>query len=90
MDINTFSHPCVTIDMLTDVWVEEVIKILVEVFVIDARSDVAIDTSSGVLDGAMIDVGSDIDADVLTDVNANVLVPVMTDLEFDMTAPPEE
>ena len=48
MIFNRFSHRCVVIDVLSDVWVEEVIKVLVEVFVVDVRADVVIDTLSGV------------------------------------------
>ena len=57
----------------------------VDVFVIDARSDMVIDTLSGVQINGIIDVVSDIDVEVLTDVNANVLVSAMTALKFDMT-----
>ena len=39
---------CVIIDVLSDVWVEEVIKELVEGFVIKVWSDMMIDTLSGV------------------------------------------
>ena len=45
---NRFSHLCVIIDVLADdVWVEEVIKIFVELFIINVWADVVIDTLSG-------------------------------------------
>ena len=59
--------------MLADVWVVEVIKVLVEVFVIAVRDDVVIDTVT-------IGVDSDIGVEVLADVNANVSVVMMTAL----------
>ena len=54
--------------MLADVWIEGVIKIFVEVFVINMRADV---TLSGAVD-AIIDVVPDIiGVEVLVDVNVN-------------------
>ena len=44
---NRFTNPCVIIDVLADVWVEEVIKVFVAVFVTNARADMAIDKVSG-------------------------------------------
>ena len=56
--------------MLADVWIEGVIKIFVEAFVINMWDDVAIDTLSGAVD-AIIDVVSGIiGVEVLVDVNA--------------------
>ena len=56
------------IDVLADVWIEGVIKIFVEVFVINMRADV---TLSGAVD-AIIDVVPDIiGVEVLVDVNVN-------------------
>ena len=78
MIFNIFVLPCVIIDELADVWVEDVIKILVGVFAINVWGDKVIDTS-----GVYIDVTfdmPDIDVEVLTDVNANVLVTVVTAL----------
>ena len=46
MVFNRFSHLRVIIDMLADVWVEEVSKIFVDVFVINVWADVVIDTFS--------------------------------------------
>ena len=42
------SDPCVIIDVLTDVWVEEVIKTLVEVFAINVRTITVIALLPGV------------------------------------------
>ena len=57
------------VDVLTDdVWVEEVVKILVGVFGIKVWREAVIDTSSGVC------------VEVLVGVNAGDLVPAMTSL----------
>ena len=48
MTSNRLTHPCVVIDVLADVWVEDVIKILVEGFVINVRADTVIGTLSDV------------------------------------------
>ena len=48
VNFNRFTHPCVSIDVLADVWVEEVIKILFEGFVINVWDDVVIDTLADV------------------------------------------
>ena len=58
------------IDVLTDVWVEEVIKIFVEVFVINIWDDVAIDTLSGAVDAIIDVVPGIIVVEVLVAVNA--------------------
>ena len=77
--------------MLADVWVEEIIKILVGVFVINVWTGVVIDTLSGVSAEVIIDVvDCDIGVEALTAVNANVVVAAMTALEFAMSAPCEE
>ena len=70
------------IDVLTDVWVEEVNAILVEAFSIDERTDVVIlDTLSDVYVDTIIGVVSDINAvEVLTDVIVNILVAAMAAL----------
>ena len=73
-------HTWVFIDVLTDVWVEDVFKILVEVFTITVPDDVMIDTLSGVCVDLTIDVVSDIGVEVLTDVNANAVVETMSAL----------
>ena len=81
MIFNRFTHPCVIIDVLADVWVEEIIKILVGVFVINVWTGVVIDTLSGVSAEVIIDVvDCDIGVEALTAVNANVVVATMTDL----------
>ena len=78
MSFKKNSHPCVIIDVLTDVWVEEV---MVEVCIINVWSDVVIDTLPGVSVDVIIDVvASDIGVEVLTDVNVNVLLADMTAL----------
>ena len=48
MIFNSFAHPYVVFDVLTDVLNGYVISILVEVFVINVRADVVIDTLSDV------------------------------------------
>ena len=73
-DFNRFTHACVVIDVLADVWDEDIIKVLVEEFVINVWTDVLIDTLSGVCLDVTIDIVSDVDVEVLTDVNGNVLV----------------
>ena len=45
---NRFMYPCEVIDVLTDVWVEEVVEVFVEVFDINAWDDLAVDTLSDV------------------------------------------
>ena len=54
------------------VWVEKIINIFVEAFVINVGADVVMDTLSGVC----VDIG----IVVLSGVNANVSVVTMTDL----------
>ena len=66
MIFNIFSHSCVIIDVLIDVWVE--------VFVINVWA------LPGVYVGIIIDVLSEMDVEVLTGVNINVLVPATTAL----------
>ena len=39
MIFNRFKYVCVVIDEMTDAWVEEVIKVLVEVFVTNVWDD---------------------------------------------------
>ena len=73
--------------MLTDVWVEEVIKALVEMFIINVWGDVVIDEVSDVQVDVTINSVSDIGVEVLTDVNLNVLVAAMTVLQFDIPEP---
>ena len=45
---NRFPHPCVVIDVLVDVWVEEVTNALVTVCIFKVRAGVVIDTLSAV------------------------------------------
>ena len=90
MIFNRFVHSRMVIDVLTDVWVEEVIKVFVEVFAVNVWTGVVIDSMSDVQVDVKIDVVSDIDVEVLTDVNANVLVVTMTALQFAMPSPCEE
>jgi len=82
------SHPCVIINVLADVRIDEVVKILVGVSIINVRTDVVIGILSGVAVGVIIDAAtSDIDVEVLTDVNTDILVAAMTALRFAMSAP---
>ena len=79
MIFDIFVRPCVVIDELADVWVKEVIKILVGVFVINVWGDMVLATFSVYVD-VTIDVVSDIDVGVLTAVNTTILVTAMTAL----------
>ena len=88
---NTLVDPCVIIDMLAGVWVGEVIEMLVEVFVIDVRFSVVIDTLSGVSVVVITYEGvSDVGAELLTDMKANSLIAAMTALGFVVSSPLEE
>ena len=88
MIFKRISHLCGIIDVLTDVWVEDFIKTLVEVFVINVWADGVFDTS-----GVQVDViigvvaSSDIGVEMLTDVNTNILPATMTTLLFAMSVP---
>ena len=85
---NRFTHPCVIIDVLADVRVEEIIKILVVLFTIGVRANVVIDTLSCVsLVDVTIDVVYDNGVEVLTDANANVFASLMPALEFAVPKP---
>ena len=87
---NRSTRPSVTIDLMSDVWLEEVIKVFVVVLSINGwADDVVIDTLSGVYVDVIIDVVFDIGVEVLTDVDSNVLIAAMTAL-FVMAAPWEE
>ena len=77
MIFNSFAHPCVVIDVLTDVWVGGIIKVLVDgEFSISMWVDVVIDPLSDVI----IDIVSDIDVEMLTDVSVKVLIASVTAL----------
>ena len=76
------------IDVVADDWVGEVIKVSVEVFVINVWSSVMIITLSDVLVDVTIDVvSSDIGVDELSDVNVNILVAMVTALRVFVPAP---
>ena len=51
-DFQRFTHPCVVIDVLVAVWIEEIIKIFVEVFAVNVWSDAL----SGMLSDVFRDV----------------------------------
>ena len=87
MVLKRISHPRVVIDVLTDVWVEEVIKTSVGVFAINVWTDVTIGMLSGVKVDVVVDVLSDIGVEALADVDANVLVVAMIVLYFAMPSP---
>ena len=88
MIFKTDSHPCVMIEVLTDVWVAEVVKTGVGVFAIIVRTDLVIGTLSGVQVDVIIDTVPDFGVEVLADVTANVLIVVaMTTLLFAMPSP---
>ena len=79
---NRSTQPGVVIDVLTDVWVEEVVKVLriVKVFVMNVWANSVIDTLSDVQVDVTIDAVSDTDVEALTDVNTNILIDAMTSL----------
>ena len=84
---NRFAHPCVVIDVLADAWVGKVMKVSVNMSVINVRADVVIGTLSDVQVDVTIDVVSDIGVEVFTGVNVNVLAVALTSLQFPMSAP---
>ena len=67
-------YPCVIIDVLTDVWVGEIIGASVGEFTINVWTGVVVGVLSGAYVDVIIDVESDTGVEVLTDVNASVLV----------------
>ena len=78
---NGFTHPRVIIDLLADVWAEEVMNVFVGVFVANVWSDGVIWMLSGVFHGREVDVSIGAVSDgVLTDVNTDVLVVAITTL----------
>ena len=88
MTFSRFTHPCVIIDVLADVWVEEVIQIFVAVFVINVWADVVIDMLPGAQQVAVtIDVVSGIRLEVLTEVNANVVVAAAMTAALELPTP---
>ena len=87
MIVKRFTHPRVVIDVLSDEWVGEVIKVSVWVFVINVRADVMIGTLSGVKVDVIVDVLSDSSGvKVLADVNTEVLIAATIVLQFTMLA----
>ena len=90
MNLKSITHPCVIIDVLADVRVEEIIKILVVVFTIGVRANVVIDTLSCVsLVDVTIDAVYDNGVEVLTDANTSSVLAAINDLYFAMPAPGE-
>ena len=75
----SFRHPCMLVD---DAWVKKLIKVLVEVLVINVWADVVIDALSGLSVDAIIGIIPDVGVEVLTDriANVNVLVTAITDV----------
>ena len=45
----SFSHPCTRVDVLSDVWVEDVIGMSVEGLVVDAWDDVVTNSLAGMV-----------------------------------------
>ena len=90
MNLKSITHPCVIIEVLADVRVEEIIKILIVLFTIGVRANVVIDTLSCVsLVDVTIDVVYDNGVEVLTDANTNFVLSAIADLYFVMAAPGE-
>ena len=50
----SFSHPCTRVDVLSDVWVEDVIDMSVEGLVIDRRDEVVTNSLAGVAINVML------------------------------------
>ena len=76
MICNRFTFPCVIIDELADLWVEEVMK----AFVLKVWTDLVIGTFFDVWSDVTIDVVFNIGVEVLTGVYVNVLDVAMTAL----------
>merc|ERR1712032_490471 len=81
MIFNRFSCPCVVMDVLTDVCVDEVIEILVGVVIV---------TLSGVQVDVIMDVVLDVGVGVLPNLNVNILGVAVTVLKLAMSASFEE
>ena len=73
MIFNKFTYPRV----LTDVYIEEIVEVVVRVFVINAWADAVIDALPRIYVDSIID---NIGVEVSTDVDTNVLVAAMTAL----------
>ena len=81
MIFNRVTLLVVVIDVLADVWAEEVMNVFVGVFVVNVWSDGVIWMLSGVFHGVEVDVSIGAVSDgVLTDVNTDVLVVAITTL----------
>ena len=85
INFKIYTHPCVCIGVLAEVWVEDVIKTPVEEFVTNLRAAVVIGKLSGVKLDVVIEVVFDIGVELVTDVNANVLVAAA--IKFVMSSP---
>ena len=78
--INIFVHLCDVIDLMDDLWIEEGIAVLVDMFVINVWADMVIDKLTGVYVDVTIDFVSEVGVEVLTDANTNVLVTAMMEV----------
>ena len=88
MILKRFTNPCVIIiGVTTDEWVGEIIKVSVEMFVINVWADMMIIALSNVLAEVTIDASSDTRVEELPDVNVTVLVAMVTALYVSIPAP---
>ena len=79
--INIFVHLCDVIDLMDDVWIEEDIKVLVDMFFINVwAADMVIDKLAGVYVDVTIDFVSEVGVEALTDANTNMLVTAMMEV----------
>ena len=78
-DFQRFTHPCVVIDLLADVWGDFLF--------INTPTDVMIDTLSGEKVDSTTDVVPEISNGVLIDVKENVLVAAMSAFSFAISTP---
>ena len=79
--VDIFVHLCDVIDLMDDVWIEEDIKVLVDMFVINVwAADMVIVKLAGVYVDGTIDFVSEVGVEALTDANTNMLVTAMMEV----------
>ena len=78
--VDIFVHLCDVIDLMDDLWIEEGITVLVDMFVINVWADMVIDKLTGVYVDVTIDFVSEVGVEALTDANTNVLVTAMMEV----------
>ena len=79
--VDIFVYLCDVIDLMDDVWIEEEIEGLVDMFVINVwAADLVIVKLAGVYVDVTIDFVSEVGVEALTDANTNVLVTAMMEV----------